>query len=69
MVWGILTLDMDVYLEDFSGLGEVGCDSFKIKGMDFDYWSRVGGPCYRFREAVPDEKLKESMGEVIHQLG
>ena len=63
MVWGILTPDMDVYLEDFSGLGEVGCDSFKIKGMDFDYWSRVGGPCYRFREVVSDEKLKESMGE------
>ena len=30
MVWGMLTPDLDVYLEDFSGYGEVGCDNFKI---------------------------------------
>ncbi|CAE7217190.1 SLC34A1, partial [Symbiodinium pilosum] len=69
MVWGVLTPDLDVYLEDFSGYGEVGCDSFKIKGSDFNYWSRVGGPAYRFSEVVPDEKLKESIGEIISQLG
>ena len=36
---------------------------------DFNYWSRVGGPAYRFSEVVPDEKLKESIGEIISQLG
>ena len=58
-----LLISIDVYLEDFSGEGEVGCDRFKTKGVDFDYWSRVGGPAYRFNEVVLDETLKQSIAE------
>ena len=39
--WVILTPDGDVYLEGFSGSGDPGCDCFRIKGLNFKYWSRA----------------------------
>ena len=67
--WVILTPDGDVYLEDFSGSGDPGCDFFKIKGLNFKYWSRVGGAVYRFSEELPDDKLKNRIGEALGILG
>eukprot|EP00435_Cladocopium_sp_Y103_P039377 s2017_g10.t1 len=46
--WYVLTPDKDLYVEDFSGLGENGPVSFKVKDDDFRYWSRLGKPVYRF---------------------
>ena len=59
MKWAILTPDDDVYLEDFSGYGDPGCDSFKVKGVHFTYWSRVGATSYRFSRDVPDDAQGE----------
>ncbi|CAE7388043.1 unnamed protein product [Symbiodinium sp. CCMP2592] len=69
MTWAILTPDMDVYMEDFSGAGDVGCDRFRIKDVDFKYWSRVGGAVYRFGEIVSDEMLRNSIGEAFDLMG
>ena len=67
--WVVLTPDMDVYVEDFSGHGDPGCDFFKIKTVDFKYWSRVGGACYRFRQDPSDDELKEKITEAMELLG
>ena len=69
MKWVILTPDFDVYVEDFSGYGDPGCDSFKVKGEHFTFWSRVGGAVYRFRKDITDDILKEKIGEALELLG
>ena len=69
MKWAILTPDDDVYLEDFSGYGDPGCDSFKVKGEHFTYWSRVGGAAYRFSQEISDDILREKIGEALECLG
>ena len=30
----------------------------KIKGVDFNYWSRIGGPAYRFAHPPSENELK-----------
>eukprot|EP00439_Symbiodinium_sp_Y106_P071112 s2660_g12.t1 len=67
--WVILTPDYDVYIGDFSGIGDPGCDHFKIKGIDFSYWSRVGGAAYRFGDQPSDEELKQRIEEAIDLIG
>ena len=69
MNWVIVTPDHDIYLEDFSGHGDPGCDFFRIKDVDFKYWSRVGGSVYRFSKELEDEELKDMIGLAIHELG
>ena len=56
-VWVLRTPDSDVYAEDLRGV-EDGPSRVKIKGIDFRYWSRVGGPCYRFAEEPSEQELK-----------
>ena len=56
-VWVICTPDSDVYAEDLRGV-EDGPSRVKVKGVDFRYWSRVGGPCYRFAEEPSEQELK-----------
>ena len=55
--------------EDFSGYGDPGCDSFKVKGEHFTYWSRVGAAAYRFSQELSDDVLKEKIGEALDLLG
>ena len=69
MKWFILTPDDDVYEEDFSGYGDTGCESFKLKGVHFTYWSRVGGAVYRFSREISNEVLKEKIVEAREILG
>eukprot|EP00439_Symbiodinium_sp_Y106_P077626 s190_g16.t1 len=69
MKWAILTPDDDVYIEDFSGYGDPGCDYFKVKGEHFAYWSRVGGAAYRFSHDISDDILREKIGEALDVLG
>ena len=56
-IWVICTPDSDVYAEDLRGV-EDGPSRVKVKGVDFRYWSRVGGPCYRFAEEPSEQELK-----------
>ena len=65
----VLTPDFDLYVENFSGQGDPGRDFFKIKGMDFRYWSRVGGAAYRFWQDPSDEDLKDKIREAVELLG
>ena len=69
MKWVVLTPDLDVYIEDFSGHGDPGCDFFKIKNVDFQYWSRLGSPVYRFSHDISDAELKGKITESIGSLG
>ena len=69
MKWVILTPDDDVYVEDFSGYGDPGCDSFKVKGVHFTYWSRVGAAAYRFSREISDDVLRQKIGEALELLG
>ncbi|CAE7943852.1 unnamed protein product, partial [Symbiodinium sp. KB8] len=69
MNWMILTPDLDVYMEDFSGHGDPGCDYFRIKDVDFRYWSRVGGSVYRFSRELDDSELKDMIGIAVQELG
>ena len=54
--WYILTPDLDLYPEDLSGTGGEGPSKVKIKGVDFKYWSRVGGSAYRFANPINDDQ-------------
>ena len=56
-VWIIYTPDGDIYAEDLRGVPD-GPSKVKVKGIDFKYWSRVGGPYYRFAEAPDEEGVK-----------
>lgn len=57
--WYILTPDLDLYAEDLRLIGEDGPSKLKVKGVDFRYWSRVGGTSYRFSSPLgSDDKLK-----------
>ena len=58
-VWYILTPDLDLYPEDLTLSGSDGPSRLKVKGVDFRYWSRVGGRAYRFAEPIKsDDELK-----------
>ena len=59
-VWFVLTPDNDIYPEDLSCSGDEGPAKVKVKGVDFRYWSRVGGSAYRFATPVTDDKLLRS---------
>ena len=56
--WMIYTPDGDRYLEDLSGTDSEGPNRVKLKGEDFQWWSRVGGPAYRFSHHPTDDQLK-----------
>ena len=56
-VWAIYTPDADLYVEDLRGV-EDGPSRCKIKGTHFRYWSRVGGPSYKFASPIGEEELK-----------
>ena len=56
-VWAIYTPEADLYVEDLRGL-EDGPSRCKIKGTHFRYWSRVGGPSYKFASPIGEEELK-----------
>ena len=69
--WFVLTPDGDFYQEDWSGLGDDGPVSFKVKGkgMDFQYFSRITQPVYRFREHPDDETFKGYIEQALTELG
>ena len=69
--WFVLTPDGDFYQEDWSGLGDDGPVSFKVKGkgMDFQYFSRITQPVYRFREYPDDETFKGYIEQALTELG
>lgn len=70
--WMIYTPDSDRYVEDLSGTDPDGPNRVKVKGVDFKYWSRVGGSAYRFR-SFPSEAefrmlLKDSFRELSKEV-
>lgn len=50
--WFVLTPDDDLYPENLACAGDDGPSKMKIKGVDFKYWSRVGGAAYRFAKPL-----------------
>ena len=56
-VWVTCTPDGDIYAEDLRGVPD-GPSKVKIKDKDYVYWSRVGGPSYRFAVPPNEEELK-----------
>ena len=54
----ILTPDGDMYVEDLRCAGGDGPTKMKVKGVDFTYWSRVGGRAYKFRDHPSPEKFR-----------
>ena len=48
--------------EDWSGHVDDGPVSFKLKGKDFRYFSRVGQPVYRFTMYPTDEEFRDHVG-------
>ena len=67
--WYILTPDNDLYVEDWSCKGGDGPISFKIKGDDFRYFSRISQPVYRFSTYPTDEEFKEHVKQALQELG
>ena len=66
-IWYILTPDNDVYPEDLRCAGGDGPTRVKIKDRDFKYWSRVGGPAYRFTSRPTDDEFKQRVREAFRQ--
>ena len=60
-VWYILTPDRDLYAEDLRCIGGDGPSRIKVKGKDFTYWSRVGGPSYRFAAPIGDDEFRKNI--------
>ena len=56
-IWVLHTPDGDTYAEDLRGVPD-GPAKVKIKGIDFVYWSRIGGPSYRFAQYPSEGDLK-----------
>lgn len=67
--WHVLTPDGDVYAEDWSGRGSDGPVSFKLKGTDFRYYSRVSKPVYRFSEFPSDNEFRQHVETALKDLG
>ncbi|CAE7243495.1 pksN [Symbiodinium natans] len=66
--WWVATPDGDMYLEPIVGDGTLGPLTFRIKGVDFTYWSRLTRPVYRFSESVSDEDFKGWIREALQEL-
>ncbi|CAE7694882.1 pksN [Symbiodinium sp. CCMP2456] len=66
-VWFILTPDGDLYPEDLRCAGGDGPIRAKVKDRDFKYWSRVGGPAYRFASRLTDDDFKQRIREAYRQ--
>ena len=67
--WYILTPDLDVYAENLSGSGADGPSKVKTKGVDFRYWSRVGGSSYRFANPISDDQMLRSYIKQAYRAG
>ena len=73
-LWYVLTPDLDLYPEDWSLMGGDGPSKIKLKGVDFVWWSRVGGSSYRFAKPVADDQqlrsyIKQAYRDGLHQEG
>ena len=66
-IWYILTPDFDLYAEDLRCAGGDGPSKVKIQGRDFRYWSRVGGPAYRFADRLSDEDFRGRIREAYRE--
>ena len=66
--WMIWTPDGDRYVEDLRGGAADGPSRVKVKGKDFVYWSRVGGPAYRFSTFPTDEEFRVLIKESFLEL-
>ena len=69
LTWYVLTPDRDLYAENFSGTSDNGPVSFKLKGGDFNYFSRLGQPVYRFDGHPSNEEFKEYVETALKELG
>ncbi|CAE7336322.1 unnamed protein product, partial [Symbiodinium sp. CCMP2456] len=67
-LWMILTPDGDMYVEDLRCAGGDGPTKMKIKGVDFTYWSRVGGRAYKFREHPTAEDFRAHVRAAREEL-
>eukprot|EP00435_Cladocopium_sp_Y103_P023715 s178_g5.t1 len=67
-LWMIYTPDSDRYVEDLSGTDPDGPNKVKVKGVDFKYWSRVGGPAYRFRSFPSEAEFRTLLKESFREL-
>ena len=53
--WYVLTPDRDLYPEGWSGRSDEGPISFKLKDVDFRYFSRGSQPGYRVATYPTDQ--------------
>eukprot|EP00438_Fugacium_kawagutii_P024261 Skav223122 [mRNA] locus=scaffold419:830256:833692:- [translate_table: standard] len=53
--WFVLTPDADLYPENLACNGGDGPSRLKVKGVDFRYWSRIGGASYRFAKPLEND--------------
>ena len=67
--WYVLTPDGDCYAEDYSGDSDNGPLTFQVKGVDFQFFSRVRRPVYRFREYPTDSEFKQHVETALRDLG
>ena len=68
-IWFILTPDGDLYQEDWSGHAADGPVSFRLKNVEFRYFSRVGQPVYRFQAYPSDAEFKRHVETALRELG
>ena len=59
-VWYVLTSDLNLYPEDWSLTGGDEPSKKKLNGLDFRWWSRVGGSSYRFANPIVDDQQLRS---------
>ena len=67
--WWIYTPDHDVYSEQIGGDPQQGVWTFRVKGLDLQYWSRLRFPVYQIRDSIDDDTLKGLIKGVLKDLG
>ena len=65
--WYILTPDLDLYEESYDDPSD-GPHHFKIKGIDFKYYSRLPSAIYRFSEDLSVDDMKKYIIQALDEM-
>lgn len=65
--WYILTPDLDLYEESYDDPSD-GPHHFKIKGIDFKYYSRLPSAIYRFSEDLSADDMKKYIIQALDEM-
>ena len=67
--WLVLTPDHDLYEQSYALDGDDGPVKFKINGRNFNYYSRVSAPVYKFVAEPSEADTRRYIEAALDELG